>query len=124
MKVGERHSRHAPVYFYRFDAAPRMPRLLGLDATHGLELFALFEKFDTTTGAGLTLLGGRRLYRDVGRRMQRHWVSFAASGAPEPTWPSYDEAVRRTLVFDRTDRVESDPRRSKRLAWEDFVPHV
>ena len=102
VKVGERHSRHAPVYFYRFDAAPRMPRLLGLDATHGLELFALFEKFDTPTGAGLTLLGGRRLYRDVGRRMQRHWVSFAASGAPEPTWPSYDEAVRRTLVFDRT----------------------
>lgn len=124
VKVGERHSRHAPVYFYRFDAAPRMPRLLGLDATHGLELFALFEKFDTPTGAGLTLLGGRRLYRDVGRRMQRHWVSFAASGAPEPTWPRYDEAVRRTLVFDRSDRVESDPRREKRLAWEDFVPHV
>ncbi len=124
VKVGERHSRHAPVYFYRFDAAPRMPRLLGLDATHGLELFALFEKFDTPIGAGLTLLGGRRLYRDVGRRMQRHWVSFAASGAPEPTWPSYDEAVRRTLVFDRSDRVESDPRRAKRLAWEDFVPHV
>jgi para-nitrobenzyl esterase len=124
VKVGERHSRHAPVYFYRFDAAPRMSRLLGLDATHGLELFALFERFSTPIGAGLTLLGGRRLYRDVGRRMQRHWVSFAASGAPEPTWPRYDEAVRRTLVFDRTDRVESDPRRSKRLAWEEFVPHV
>jgi len=124
VKVGERHSRHAPVYFYRFDAAPRIPRLLGLDATHGLELFALFEKFDTATGAGLTLLGGRRMYRDIGRRMQRHWVSFAASGAPEPTWPRYDEAVRRTLVFDRTDRVEPDPRRSKRLAWEEFVPHV
>ena len=82
VKVGERHSRHAPVYFYRFDAAPRMPRLIGLDATHGLDLFALFEKFDTLTGAGLTLLGGRRLYREVGRRMQQHWTSFAASGAP------------------------------------------
>jgi para-nitrobenzyl esterase len=124
VKVGERHSRHAPVYFYRFDAAPRMPRLLGLDATHGLELFALFEKFDTPTGAGLTLLGGRRLYREVGRRMQAHWASFAASGAPMPSWPRYDEEERRTLIFDRVDRVELDPRREKRLAWQEFVPHV
>ncbi|MGW4929319.1 carboxylesterase/lipase family protein [Agromyces sp. NPDC004153] len=124
VKVGERHSRHAPVYFYRFDAAPRIARLIGLDATHGLDLFALFEKFDTWTGAGLTLLGGRRMFREVGRRMQRHWTAFAASGAPDPTWPRYDEAARRTLVFDRVDRVESDPRRSKRLAWQAFVPHV
>ena len=98
--------------------------LLGLDATHGLELFALFEKLDNPTGVGLTLLGGRRMFRDVGRRMQRHWASFAASGAPEPTWPRYDEDARRTLIFDRADRVESDPRRAKRLAWQEFVPHV
>jgi para-nitrobenzyl esterase len=124
VKVGERHSRYAPVYFYRFDAAPRIARLIGLDATHGLDLFALFEKFDTWTGAGLTLLGGRRMYREVGRRMQRHWTAFAASGAPEPTWPRYDEPARRTLVLDRVDRVESDPRRSKRVAWQSFVPHV
>src|SRR5690606_340435 len=106
------------------DAAPRMPRLLGLDATHGLELFALFEKFDTLTGAALTLLGGRRMYREVGRRMQRHWTSFAASGEPGPEWPPYDEASRSTLVFDRADHVELDPRHEKRLAWQAFVPHV
>ncbi len=124
MKVAERHSRYAPVYCYRFDAAPRMPRVLGLDATHGLELFALFEKFDNPTGMGLMLLGGRRMFREVGRRMQRHWTSFAESGAPGPDWPRYDEAQRRTLIFDRVDRVELDPRREKRLAWEAFVPHV
>ena len=124
VKVGERHSRHAPVYFYRFDAAPRIARLIGLDATHGLDLFALFEKFDTWTGAGLTLLGGRRMYREVGRRMQRHWASFAASGSPGPSWPAYDESERRTLIIDRVDRVELDPRRAKRLAWQAFVPHV
>ena len=51
-------------------------------------------------------------------------AAASGAGAPEPTWPTYDEAARRTLVFDRIDRVESDPRRSKRLAWEEFVPHV
>lgn len=124
VKVAERHSRYAPTWCYRFDAAPRMARLLGLDATHGLELFALFEKFDTRVGAGLTLLGGRRMFRAVGRRMQAHWAGFAASGSPGPGWPRYDEAGRRTLVFDRTDRVVADPRRRKRLAWQAFVPHV
>ena len=124
VKVAERHSRYAPVYFYRFDAATRTARLVGLDATHGLELFALFEKFDTSLGIGLTLLGGRRMFRAIGRRMQRNWAEFAASGAPLPEWPRYDERERRTLIFDRHDRVELDPRREKRLAWQEFVPHV
>ena len=124
VKAAERHSRFAPVFCYRFDAAPRTARLLGLDATHGLELFALFEKFDTPVGRALTVLGGRRMFREVGRRMQAHWASFAESGAPEPSWPAYDEAGRRTLIFDRADRVELDPRQAKRLAWQAFVPHV
>jgi para-nitrobenzyl esterase len=64
------------------------------------------------------------MYREVGRRMQRHWTSFAATGAPGPEWPQYDEASRRTLVFDGVDRVELDPRRERRLAWQEFVPHV
>ena len=124
VKVGERHSRYAPVFFYRFDAAPRTARLLGLDATHGLELYAMFERFDTVVGTGLTVLGGRRMFREVGRRMQRHWAEFAASGSPGSEWPRYEERDRRTLVFDRADRVEVDPRREKRLAWQEFVPHV
>ncbi|WP_438853561.1 carboxylesterase/lipase family protein [Agromyces sp. M3QZ16-3] len=124
VKVAQRHSRHAPTWCYRFDAAPRAARWLGLDATHGLELFALFEKFDTPVGAGLTLLGGRRMFRAVGRRMQAHWAGFAASGAPGPGWPPYDERRRRTLVFDAVDRVVADPRRKKRRAWQEFVPHV
>jgi para-nitrobenzyl esterase len=124
VKAAERHSRFAPVYCYRFDAAPRTARLMGLDATHGLELFALFEKFDTPVGVALTVLGGRRMFREVGRRMQAHWAGFAASGAPGPSWPRYDEGDRRTLIFDQHDRVELDPRREKRLAWQAFVPHV
>ena len=64
------------------------------------------------------------MFREVGRRMQAHWVALATSGAPLDDWPAYDEANRRTLVFDRVDRVELDPRRDKRLAWQEFVPHV
>lgn len=134
VKLAERHSRFAPTWFYRFDAAPRTARLLGLDATHGLELFALFEKLDTPVGAALTLLGGRRMFVAAGRRMQAHWVALAGSGAPDAAttgmgdgcldWPRYDEERRLTLVFDGVDRIEADPRRERRIAWQRFVPHV
>jgi hypothetical protein len=28
------------------------------------------------------------------------------------------------MIFDEVDRLESDPRSTRRRAWQDFVPHV
>ena len=123
VKVAERHSRYAPVYFYRFDIAPRLVRALGFDATHGIELFALFDRMDGRFGRAMGLLGGRRAFKRTGERMRAHWIEFARSGAPAG-WPLYDEQARVTLIFDETDRLESDPRSTRRRAWQDFVPHV
>jgi para-nitrobenzyl esterase len=124
VRVGERHSRYAPVYFYRFDAAPRVIRLMGLDATHGLEMFPLFDRLNGWTGRGMTLLGGRRSFHAVGARMQRWWLGFALTGVPDAGWPRYDEAARATLIIDDRDRIEDDPRADRRQAWGAFVPHV
>ena len=124
VKVGERHSRYAPVYFYRFDAAPRLLRLMGLDATHGLELFPLFDRLDGWFGRGMTVLGGRRAFQDIGTRMQGWWLGFVHGGVPSAEWPQYEENARETLIIDQTDHVESDPHRERRLAWGRFVPHV
>jgi para-nitrobenzyl esterase len=124
VKVAERHSRFAPVYFYRFDIAPRLVRLLGFDATHGLELFALFDRMDGRFGRAMGLLGGRRAFKRAGRRMQEHWLGFARDGEMAADWPRYTARRRRTLVIDEEDRVELDPRAERRLAWQEFVPHV
>jgi len=124
VKVGERHSRYAPVHFYRFDAAPRLLRRMGLDATHGLELFPLFDRLDGWFGRGMTVLGGRRAFKAIGARMQLWWLSFAATGVPDAAWPAYTEADRLTLVIDTIDRVVSDPQAERRVAWGAFVPHV
>ena len=61
--------------------------------------------------------------------MRAHWIEFARTGAVSTSstsmgWPRYDETARETLVFDETDRVESDPRSTRREAWQAFVPHV
>lgn len=124
VKVGERHSRYAPVYFYRFDAAPRLVRTVGLDATHGLELFPLFDRLDGWLGRGMTLLGGRRTFKAIGVRMQSWWVAFATTGVPDAAWPLYEESRRQTLIIDAHDRIAADPLGARRRAWGKFVPHV
>jgi len=124
VKVAERHSRFATVHFYRFDIAPRLLRLTGHDATHGLELFALFDRMDGLFGRGLGMLGGRAAFKRAGARMQAEWLSFAREGSVSERWPRYTQRKRRTLIIDRADRIEHDPRGDRRLAWQQFVPHV
>jgi para-nitrobenzyl esterase len=124
IKVAERHSKFAPVHFYRFDIAPRLLRLTGHDATHGLELFALFDRMDGLFGRGLGVAGGRAAFKRAGMRMQAEWLSFARDGSVSDSWPKYTQRRRRTLIIDRVDRVEEDPRAARRVAWQEFVPHV
>lgn len=124
VKVAERHSRFAPTYVYRFDIAPRLLRITGHDATHGLELFALFDRMSGTFGRMLGALGGRKAFVAAGARMRQSWLSFAREGAPGESWPRYTTRRRRTLIIDRVDRIEEDPRSEKRRAWQEFVPHV
>jgi para-nitrobenzyl esterase len=124
VQVAELHSRSAPVYLYRFDLAPRLLRLIGYDATHGLELLALSALGDDRQLRRLTALGGRESFLRTGDRMRAHWLAFAATGQTGPDWPVYTEAERLTLIFDDEDRVESDPRGDRRLAWLQFLPDL
>lgn len=122
VQIGELHSRVAPVYVYRFDLAPRLMHLLGIGATHGLELFALFEQVDAPFARAMSLLGGRAAFIGAGERMRRHWLRFAVTGRPDDTWPTYTETERLTLIIDEEDRIESDPRGERRAVWQSFMP--
>jgi para-nitrobenzyl esterase len=122
--VAELHSRFAPVHFYRFDIAPRIMHLLGLDATHGIEMYALFDQVDTPFARTMTALGGREPFSRAGQRMRRHWLHFACTGIVEGNWPRYTESDRLTLIIDVVDRVEADPRGERRRVWQQFLPDL
>jgi para-nitrobenzyl esterase len=124
IRIAEAHARYAPVYFYRFDIAPRLARWLGLDATHGIELFAVFDQARKPLGRMMGLFGGYRAFERVGRRMRNNWLRFAHAGRVDAGWPRYDAENRRTLIIDVDDRVESDPHADLRTAWNGFVPHL
>jgi para-nitrobenzyl esterase len=124
IRVAERHADFAPVHMYRFDLAPRLVRWIGLDATHGIEMFAVFDRTRGLFGRAAGILGGYRAFARTGQRMRANWIRFARLGTVDPAWPLYTARKRNTLIIDEADRVESDPRREKRLAWQEFVPHV
>ncbi|MFF2555663.1 carboxylesterase/lipase family protein [Nocardia sp. NPDC058058] len=112
------HSRFAPTYAYRYDFAPRTMQLAGFGATHALDLIPVFGATTTPVGRALTAAGGGRGFRAVSRQFQDNWLSFARTGAPLPNWPAYTEDRRATMIIDYPSRVENDPERAKRLAWQ------
>jgi para-nitrobenzyl esterase len=124
IEVAEGHSRYAPVHFYRFDIAPRLARILGIDAAHGIELFAVFDRARSPFGRVMGSLGGYRDFERTGRRMRANWLRFAREGTVDAGWPAYTEEHRSTLIIDAEDRVEEDPRSERRIAWREFVPHI
>jgi para-nitrobenzyl esterase len=97
-------------------------RLVGLDATHGLEMFTLFDELATPIPRIITSLGGRREYAAAGSRMRANWASFALTGEPSTSWPTYTRPDRTTLVINVTDRIEDSPRPNRRRAWDAFLP--
>ncbi|QBJ97499.1 carboxylesterase/lipase family protein [Rhodococcus sp. ABRD24] len=120
VEIADAHAAHAPTYSYRFDFTPRLMHWLGLGATHGFEMFAVFGYGNSPVGRALTGPGGRRGLRFVTERMQENWINFARNGVPTPSWPRYDPEHRRTLIFDKPTRVERDPGRERRLAWAGY----
>ena len=122
VKIAELHSRFAPVYCYRFDVAPRLLRFVGLDATHGIEMYALFDETNAPFGRAMVSLGGRVQFASAGKRMRINWLRFACGLPLTHGWPQYDEKDRFTCIIGEVDRIESDPRGDRRRAWDAFLP--
>ncbi|NNG19770.1 carboxylesterase/lipase family protein [Naumannella sp. ID2617S] len=123
VEVMEAHSRHAPTFAYRYDYAPRLMNMMGVNATHGGELLPVFGIYDNEIGRFMTALGGRGHYEGLTATMQDQWLHFAHHQRPMDDWPPYRLEDRCTMIFDRDPRVESDPRSDRRLAWQAVTGH-
>ncbi|HWG24533.1 carboxylesterase/lipase family protein [Actinospica sp.] len=118
VQVAEGHSQVAPVWMYRYDHTTPLLRLLGLGATHSVELAAVFGVSAPGVPRALTLLGGRRSLAKVSERVQRTWLRFATANGVADAWPQYIPETRTTLVIDTNDRLENDPNSERRRAWD------
>lgn len=123
--VADAHSRHSPVFLYRFDWATRMLRVLTLGATHATELPYVFGNLSLGPADVTFRLGGRKIGEALSERMQRRWTAFAHRGNPatDPSlaWPAFESQRRATLVIDAEDRIADDLDAELRQAWGDDV---
>jgi para-nitrobenzyl esterase len=112
----------APVYMYLFtwesDAADGL-----MKAAHSLEIPFVFDNIDATP------ITGRRADRQqLADSLSETWLAFARSGNPShaglPAWPVYNAETRATMILDVPCRVEDDPRREERLAWQGRKVHL
>ncbi|MFT4124844.1 MAG: carboxylesterase/lipase family protein [Gordonia sp. (in: high G+C Gram-positive bacteria)] len=123
ISFADAHRKVAPTYVYRYDFASRALRGSGLGATHGTELFAVFDGYRMPVFTPLAA-GDWRATRRVTRAVQSRWGAFARTGVPGGLpdvpggWPAYEDPTRAVLVIDRRCRVEADPDTDRRLAWE------
>jgi para-nitrobenzyl esterase len=106
----------APVFVYMFTW--ETPVLDGkLKSPHALEIPFVF---DTVQTSGLA--GDSPTRFALAEKMSRTWLAFARTGNPNhegiPDWPSYSAERRPTMMFDNQCRVENDPYRAERQAWD------
>ena len=124
--LAEGHRAVAAVYLYRFDFGTPMLRLLGIAATHAMELPFVSGNLKMGPKDPTFKLGGFKAGREVAARMQARWLNFADQGKPiglpdEPTWTPYHDSDRATLVIDRADSVVNDLDHDIRLMWGEDV---
>lgn len=76
-----------------------------LGACHACELPFVFGTLATSTGPDK--IPGEKPPSELSERMQRAWVSFAATG--DPGWPHRDDSDPQVMRFDVTDAVVAEP---------------
>jgi para-nitrobenzyl esterase len=112
LNFAERHSRHSPTWFYRFDY--RHP-LIG--AAHGLDLAFVWKLKGVV---GFVMRGGffTAKRRELAEQMQAHWAHFVKYGRPRDDWPMYSESRRAVKIFGERDGLLDDPDAVRRAAWQ------
>ena len=104
----------APVYLYFFTWESNHGLL---KAAHTMEIPFVFRTLDATSIVGTR--DDREVLADI---MSDTWIAFARNGNQDnpaiPKWKPYNTKERATMIFDVPPRMEKDPRREERLAWE------
>lgn len=125
VKVADGVSKHQDVWMYRFDYAPVILKLLGLNAMHGCEVPITLN---TITAPGFLskvwMFSSRKVRKKLVQDMNGTWINFVKHGDPnidfEYEWPKYDEENRKTFVFNTQNVIENNPSKQNFQVWNDI----
>lgn len=91
---------------------------MGLGATHGMDLMAIFGPENSVLGRKAHVLGGGRSLRAVAATTQRTWMDQVTRH--EQSWERYAVPSRATRIIASAPTTVRDPRTQRRQAWEQF----
>lgn len=119
--LADDHCNIASTYMYRFDWYSMPLNLAGYKAAHALDLFFVFNTFNTVHGKKVTTLANMKKARKISEKMQHAWINFAHTGNPNDIgskeWEPYNNTTRPTMVFNKKTKLKYDPDRKFRQAW-------
>ncbi len=122
IQVADELSKANPTYMYRFDWTSLPLYVTGFKTCHALDVFFVFDAFDSKIGKKVTLLTRKKIVQNVADDIQTAWVNFARTGNPNDvgieTWKKYDSSERATMVIQRKAKLKFDPNQRQRKAWE------
>ena len=104
-------------WMYRLDFAKKTGRMAG-EAYHSEDLSLIWEKPDRAEAKDAEA-------ETLGRQMHTAWAAFIKGGAPAadglPPWPEYRASDRKTMLLDRTCRVEERPTEAELRLWDSVL---
>jgi len=119
--LADDYSKNAATYMYRFDWYSMGLNAAGYKAAHAIDLFFVFNSFNTVHGKKVTTLANMKKARRLSNKMQHAWINFAYTGNPNDKgsnkWAPYDTTNRATMIFNKKTKLKYDPDRKHRLAW-------
>ncbi|MCI4591880.1 carboxylesterase/lipase family protein [Sphingobium sp. BYY-5] len=122
IQAEERARIGAPTWMYQLDfPCPEAGGILG--AFHTLDIPLVFDNVD----AQGSRIGVSPEARRLAGQMADAFIALARTGDPNcrsiPQWPQFTLDQRPTMIFDRTVRIENDPRREERLLFA-VAPYI
>jgi para-nitrobenzyl esterase len=112
----------APVYVYHFEWESPV-RGGKLRSVHSVEIPFVFDNVELAE----PLVGNGADLGPLAQTLSGAWTRFARTGNPNgkglPSWPAYSSDRRGVMIFDKTQRVENDPRRQERLVIAGIKAH-
>jgi len=117
--------RHQEVWMYRFDFMPILPRLMGMKATHGIDVHCVFNNPDILTGL-LWLFTRPSSQTILYQTMHHSWLNFIKTGNPNGEhltieWEKYDVSKRKTLLIDRNSTLVENPEKETIEFWTNVI---
>jgi len=122
LKVADCQSKVDDVWMYRFNYPPRLLKMIGLNATHGIDVSICNKNANKDY---LWYMTSSNIKNQLMKEMFGSWINFAKTGNPNGDhlpikWEKYDETHRKTYIFDEKSELVENPAKEKFELWKEL----